>query len=122
VEVHYHPWTLLRLCTAQEDLEGGKHVVRVRCGMRPTELAGVVGAMGIAAVAVLTGLNKWLGATAAAMLAAAAAVAWWRGAGFAARAVQMLDGLAREMRLVRLRPGVEGDRPANSDDPVRERR
>jgi GT2 family glycosyltransferase len=121
VEVHYHPWTLLRLCTAQEDLEGGKHVVRVRCRMRPTELAGVVGAMGIAAVAVVTGLNTWLGATAAAMLVAAAAVAWWRGAGFAARAVQMLDGLAREMGLVRLRPGVEGDRPANSDDPARER-
>jgi hypothetical protein len=121
VEVHYHPWTQLQVCSAQEDLGDGKHVVRVRYRLRPTELAGVVAVTGVAAAAVLTGMSAWLGATAVGLLAVAAAAAWWRGSGFAGRAMHLLDGLAQEMGLIRLRPGAEDKRLTDPDDRARGR-
>ena len=39
VEVHYHPWTMLQVCSAQEDHADGKRLIRVRYRLRPTPLA-----------------------------------------------------------------------------------
>jgi hypothetical protein len=114
VEIHYHPWTLLQVCTAQEDLGEGKNIVRVRYRLKPTELAGVVGIMGAGAMAVLSGMGLWLGSAAAALLLVAGFAAWRRGRGFAHRAAQIFDGLAHEISLIRL--GSDNEKGRSTTD------
>ncbi len=107
IEVHYHPWTLLQVCTAEEDHGGGKRLIRVRYRMRLTELAKVVSILGGAAALVLTGLHALLGAGGAGLLAVLALGAWWRGQRVATQAVRGFDQLARGMGLIACAPGEQ---------------
>jgi hypothetical protein len=102
VEVHYHPWTLLQVLTAQEEHGGSNHLIRVCYRLRPTELAQVIATLGMAAVAVLFSLHPVAGMVAAGGLTALALGAWWRGARYAAQAIGTLDALAVESGLLRL--------------------
>jgi GT2 family glycosyltransferase len=113
VEVHYHPWTMLQVRSAQEDHGGGKRLIRVRYRLRPTPLAQLAGALGAAATVLAAGCHVLLAAGAAAVLAALAAGAWWRGARLAAQAAAGFDGLARGLGLIRC--GADG----RAEDPGR---
>src|SRR5579872_1350325 len=50
-EIVCHPWTVLQLCTAQEDHGGGRRLIRVRYRLRPSEDLGMLLA-GTAAAAI----------------------------------------------------------------------
>src|SRR5205085_10542738 len=45
VEIYCHPWTVVQVCTAQEDHGSGKHLIHVRYRLRPS---GTMNAMAMA--------------------------------------------------------------------------
>jgi hypothetical protein len=110
VEVHYHPWTLLQICTAQEEHGGNKRLIRVRYRMRPTEFGRIVGLLALAVVVVLTGFHPLLGAAGLGVVSACLLGSWWCGVRAASRATQAFDGLARGLGLIRCGPGAGGGR------------
>src|SRR5262249_53041519 len=78
--VFCHPWTVLQLCTAQEDHGGGTRLIRLRCRMRACGCTHAVALLGAAAAAGALALPSWpLGAIAAGLLAFCGHT-WWRGA------------------------------------------
>jgi O-antigen biosynthesis protein len=101
LEVHGHSWTLVQVCTAQEEHGSGRLLVRVRYRLRfsPFARASAVVVAGAAAAAAL--LHPAVGAVAVSLLALLLAGAWLRGARLAARMVEGFDGLARGQGLVR---------------------
>jgi GT2 family glycosyltransferase len=101
LEVYCHPWTVVQLCTAEEDHGGGKRLVRVRFRMRPS---GYLHFLGVAAV--LCGVDvfwfqSWWLVGAAALLVASCAALWYRGACRAVRILTLVDNWARQLNLLR---------------------
>jgi GT2 family glycosyltransferase len=108
VEIQRHPWTVIQVCTAQEDHGNRKHLLRVRYRMRTTRLARSVVTLGLTATAALAALAgfRWSGAGVL-LLTTITFATWWRGAELASQTVQTFDSVAREMGLVRCRPARE---------------
>jgi hypothetical protein len=122
VEVHYHPWTLVQVCTAQEDHGGGKRQIRVRYQQRFTELAKLVGIVGLAATAVAGAFQIALAAAGAGLLTALLLVAWCRGARLAVQAIDGFDKLARDLNLFRCQPGtIQGSGVRSQESGVKDR-
>jgi hypothetical protein len=106
VEVFCHPWTVVQICTAEEEHGGGRRLVRVRYRLRPSEYL-----LALAAVAVVGGVigatlplvndGGLIAAWAGGLLAAAAGL-WWRGTRRAALAVAVVDRSAAELGMIRL--------------------
>jgi O-antigen biosynthesis protein len=101
LEVHCHPWTVLQVCTAQEDHGGRKRLIRVRYRMR---LSGYTRAL--AAIAGLTAavgilFQTWPVALASALCVVACLAIWRRGTHRAAEAVAVFDGFANTLGLLR---------------------
>jgi hypothetical protein len=107
VEVHCHPWTLVRVCTAQEDHGGDKHLIRVRYRLELTGFARVMAGLGLAGAAVAAGVSVGLAALGAGLVAVLLLAARWRGTRLAGRVVSGLDGLARGLGLI----PCEGESP-----------
>jgi GT2 family glycosyltransferase len=99
VEVHYHPWTLVQVCTAQEDHGQGKRLIRVRYRLRFTELTKLAGTVGLLALAVAGAFQIALAAAGAGLLTALLLGAWCRGARLAGQVVDGFDKLARDLNL-----------------------
>jgi GT2 family glycosyltransferase len=112
VEVHGHPWSLLQVCTAEEDHGGSKHLIRVRCRLRLTGFARGSALVGGAVAAGAAGFCPWLGLGSAALLVALLLGAWCRGVRLGSWVVSELDGLARSLGLVDCAPAgsMEGSR------------
>jgi GT2 family glycosyltransferase len=110
VEVHYHPWTLFQVCTAQEDHGGGKHLIRVRYRLRPTGLAKLVASLGLVATVLAGSIHLVLAAVATGLLAAMLLAAWWRGARLASQAIGGFDKLACDLGLVYCQPANKGSK------------
>jgi GT2 family glycosyltransferase len=104
VEVHYHPWTFLRVTTVQEDHGGGKRLIRVRYQMGMTDLARVVGLLALAATAATAGLHLLAGPAGLLLGGLCWLGVWWRGTRLASQAVRAFDGLARGLDLIRCGP------------------
>jgi GT2 family glycosyltransferase len=100
VEAHRHPWTLVRLCTAQEDHGGPKRLIRVRYRLGLTRFAKAAVGLGLAVSAVAAGIHIAAGAAAVGLLGALVLGAWWRGLRLAAQVVAGFDGLGRGLGLV----------------------
>jgi hypothetical protein len=101
VEVHYHPWTMLQVRTAQEDHGGSKRLILVRYRLRPTTLTKLAAVLGAAAMVVAVVCHPFAGAAAAVALTGFLAATWRRGARLAGRAADGFDGLARGLGLIR---------------------
>jgi O-antigen biosynthesis protein len=101
LEIHCHPWTVVQVCTSQEDHGGNKRLIRVRYRLRlsgTTRILGVLSGVGGAIVFVLGGWE--IAGIAAAFVLLAGAVLWWRGTRRASRALAMFDGFAHSLRLL----------------------
>jgi hypothetical protein len=105
VQVHGHPWTRLRVCTAQEDHGGRKRLIRVRYRLGPTRFACVAAAVGLVTTVAAAGFHPAVGTAGGVLLALLLLGAWWRGAHLAGRIIAGLDGLAGNTGLVRCGPG-----------------
>jgi hypothetical protein len=121
LEIYCHPWTVVQVCTAQEEHGGGKRLIRVRYRLRPrgsTKALAVVGVLTACAAAVL---QAWPAAAVGGVLLAASFGAWWRGTGRASRALALFDAYAAELGLIRCEPAPVGqesrvmDRSAPND-------
>jgi GT2 family glycosyltransferase len=109
LEVYCHPWTVVRVSTAQEDHGSGKRLIRVRYRLRPSgyvkafaavgALSGMIGGGFLACSAALEGalllaIGCGLGAVCTALL--------WRGTYRAAHVTGVVDALAKELGFVPL--------------------
>jgi glycosyltransferase involved in cell wall biosynthesis len=117
LQVFCHPWSMVEVCTAQEDHGGGRRLIRVRYRLRfsgyTRALAGVAAFTGLAASL----LGSWPLACEAAVFAALCLAAWWRGTRRAARVVGVFDMIARRLNLVRCEPaGTPDEPPAGGDE------
>ncbi len=114
IAVYCHPWTVLQICTAQEDHGGQKHLIRVRYQLRPSGYTRAFGAVaGLAMVLALgllalpapveAGLLLGIGAGIAAFCGAV----WWRGTRRAAQALAVVEALGGQLGLIRCAPAAE---------------
>jgi GT2 family glycosyltransferase len=116
LEVFRDIWTRVSIDTVQEEHGGGKRVVRVRSQLHTSTLTKIFLAAGAALVslAVLVLSNKPAVAIGwSVSIAVLLAWAWYRGAGLHAKIVEVVDDIARDMALVRVRPESEA-RPADT--------
>src|SRR5207244_337359 len=77
VEVHCHPWTLIRVCTAQEDHGGGKRLIRIRYRLGLTAFAKATAVLGFGALALLAVFHPIAAAVSATLLGGLLLAAWW---------------------------------------------
>jgi hypothetical protein len=119
VEIYCHPWTVVQVCTAQEDHGGGKHLLRVRFRLRPSGYTRALGFASLLAAGIAALLADWTPLVATGMFLAAALGLWWRGTRRAAQAVGLVDTLAKELRLLRCQPSApaEDKRSASPGQP-----
>jgi GT2 family glycosyltransferase len=112
VEVHCHPWTLVRVCTAQEEHGGGRRLIRVRYRLGLTPFAKALAVLGLGAAAAVATCHAPAAAAGAGLVGVLLLAAWRRGAALAARVMGGLDGLARGQGLLRCEPpaGAGGER------------
>jgi GT2 family glycosyltransferase len=104
MEIHCHPWTVLRAYTAQEDHGGGKHLIRVGYRLRLSEYAKPIGAMAALVAAAAAALVSWPLAIVAVALFLSLTAMWISGAYRSSHAIRALDRVARELGLVRCEP------------------
>jgi GT2 family glycosyltransferase len=101
---HPHPWTVVRVATAEEEHGSGRLLLRVRYRLRATGLARLL-ALSAATAAAAAFVWPWA-ALASCVLAACCLAAWWRGAWNSGQVVGVIDAIARDMGLL---PCSEGE-------------
>ncbi len=119
VEVFRDIWTRVSVDTVQEEHGGGKRVVRVRSRLHTSTLTKiflVAGAV-LVSLAVLVLANK--PAVAVGWSVGIALLLWWawyRGAGLHAKIIEVVDDIARDMGLVRIRLESESRPTASASE------
>src|SRR5439155_5349088 len=101
LEIYCHPWTVVQVCTAQEDHGGGKHLIRVRYRLRLSAWTRLIGSLVVVAAAATLALRAWPAAAGTVLLSSIWVGAWWRGTYRAGAATAVLDRIGEEMGLVR---------------------
>lgn len=99
-EVHCQPWTVVRICTAQEDHEGGRRLIRLRYRLRPSGYARMIGAVGLATTPLVAAISLPIAGAIAAVLLACGLIAWRGGSGRAARVTRLIDETAGDMGMI----------------------
>jgi GT2 family glycosyltransferase len=116
VEIHCHPWTIVRVSTAQEDHGGGKRLLRVRYRLRPSGTTKAAAALAVLTTLAVLHWQPWLAAAAGGVLLAGCLAAWWRGTHRASQALAVFDVMADLLGLLRCEPSPppeeEGTAPA----------
>jgi GT2 family glycosyltransferase len=111
VEIYCHPWTVLRVCTAQEAHGSSERLIRVRyrlrCSQYTKALAGVAVLAAAAGVGLLTlpaRVEAGVFLTSCVGVLAICFGVWWRGMQRAAQPMAIFDALACRLRFVRCEP------------------
>jgi GT2 family glycosyltransferase len=125
--LYCHPWTVIQVCTAQQDYGSGNRLIRVRYRLRPSGyLRALAVAAALAAVAAVGLLSRPATVEAAVCLAiccagwAGCAGLWWRGTYRASQAVAVIDALASGMGLIRCQPPARRGKVAVAPGRARE--
>jgi GT2 family glycosyltransferase len=100
LEIYCHPWTIVQMCTADEEHGGGKRLIRVRFRLRPSGYLKLLAAAAVIAFV----LQVWSATLALGALGLAGIGAWGRGLYRASQAVALCDLTAKQMGMVRCRP------------------
>jgi GT2 family glycosyltransferase len=119
LEIYCHPWTVVQVCTAQEEHGGRKRLIRVRYRLRPSGYTKALGAAGALTACAAAVLWAWPVAAAAVVLLAACLGVWWRGTGRASRALALFDAYAAELGLIPCEPATLGQRAAVTERSAR---
>jgi GT2 family glycosyltransferase len=104
MELYRHPWTALQICTAQEDHGSGKRLVRMRYRLCPTDYLRAVQWLGLLLTALALGWRSAPLAVSAAVVLGSACALWRRGARLAGAAINLIDDLAVDMKLIPCEP------------------
>jgi hypothetical protein len=116
LEIYCHPWTVVRVCTAQEDHGGHKHLIRVGYRLRPARYLKAVGAGALFCAAAAAWLG-WPLAGCAAFLGALCAAMWWYGTRQASRVPAIFDLVGGQLGLIRCKPTPEAGGQAAAPEP-----
>jgi hypothetical protein len=100
LEVSCHPWSVVRIATAQENHGEGKRLIRVRYRVRPSGYVQALWVFGALVAVDGIGFQSWTLAAGAALLLAGTA-AFYRGVARAKRAIALVDAAAAHMKLTR---------------------
>jgi hypothetical protein len=106
LRIYCQTWTVVEVCTAQEEHGAGKRLIRVGYRLRLRECTKVFYGVGLLATLGMAGINVNLAAAMLAVVLAAFLAVWWHGAGRAARAVRVFDAVAEGLRLIRCDPAA----------------
>jgi glycosyltransferase involved in cell wall biosynthesis len=101
LEVYCHPWTVVQVCTAQEEHGGKKHLIRVRYRLRPSGYMKALAITGVSGIAVVALLQAWPFAIGVGLIFPVLFLLWWRGARRASYAVAGFDAVAERLGLIR---------------------
>jgi GT2 family glycosyltransferase len=112
LEIYCHPWTVVRVCTAEEEHGGHRHLVRVRYRLRPSGHLNLVAAAGMAAGAAAACFLWWPAAVGAGAGFAAWVGLWYLGTHRAAHALALFDTWAADLGLLRCEPPPRQADPA----------
>ena len=104
VEVFCHPWSVVQVCTAQEEHGSGKVLLRVRYRLQPAGVTQALALLALAATAAAVGWPSWPLGVVAGLLVALGAGVWWSGTRRAAQAVAVVDAMAKKLGLLRCEP------------------
>jgi GT2 family glycosyltransferase len=99
LEVYCHPWTILQICTAEEDHGGSKRLIRVRYRRRLRDVTKIAGMTALLLTGFAAFFQDWGLAAIAGVLFTGCIGAWVRGTYRAAEAVAVVDGLAQQLEL-----------------------
>ena len=104
MRIYCHPWTIVEVCTAQQDFGSRKRLIRVRYRLRPSGYMKSCAALALLAAVAAAGWQSWPMAVAALVPALLCGGLWLRGANRASQALAVFDYLAHELRFVRCQP------------------
>jgi hypothetical protein len=109
LQVYCQVWTVVQVCTVQEDYGSGKRLIRVHFRLRPRTSVRLAFAAGLAGACALAWADALLGGAAAAVVLAASLGAWWHGAVRAGRLVGVFDRVAKDLGLFRCGPRANSE-------------
>jgi GT2 family glycosyltransferase len=112
LEIYCHPWTVVRVATADEEHGSAKHLIRVRYQMRTSGYTRAFGVVAGVLALVAVGLDNWPIGLAAAGGLAVCAGAWWKGTRRASQALAVVRAMAGKLGLMRCDPVPGTERPA----------
>jgi GT2 family glycosyltransferase len=112
LEVYCDRWTIIRVCSAQEEHGGGRRLIRVRFRMLPGQYVKLAAAAAGVTAVVGAGFGVWPAAAVAAALLPAYAALWRRGTRRTAAVIAVLDRLADRLELIRCGAAAPRTRPA----------
>jgi GT2 family glycosyltransferase len=95
LRIDCYPWTVLQLCTAEEDHGGGRRLIRIRYVTRAGGLIRVAASMALVSLALVAIVPFWIAGVGFAASTAACVTGWWQGLRRASAAVHGIDELAR---------------------------
>jgi GT2 family glycosyltransferase len=99
LEVYCHPWTVVRLRTAEEDHGSDKRLIRVRYDLRLTGYTRTLFALATASVAAALIWGSWTVVGAGVSSFFLTAALWWRGAVRASQVLKIGDLVATRVKL-----------------------
>ncbi len=101
LEIYCHPWTVVQVCTAQENHGGTRRLIRVRYRLRPSGYTKIIGWSSFLVALMGIGLPGWLTTGGVVLLVAFYFGLWWRGTHRAAKVTGVFDEMARNMGMFR---------------------
>jgi GT2 family glycosyltransferase len=104
LEIHCHLWSVVQVCTVQEDHGGDKHLIRVRYRLRTSGYTKLLAIPALLLESVALLFHAWLLAAVGGAVLALCVGAWWRGTSRAGKAVAICDQVAEGMNLIRCSP------------------
>jgi hypothetical protein len=116
LEVFRDIWSSVSIDTVQEEHGGGNRVVRVRSRLHTSTLTKTCLAVGAALVSMASLISPAVAVGWSVGITLLLARAWYRGAALHSKISELIDDLAREMSLVRLRPESEVQPSATIND------
>jgi O-antigen biosynthesis protein len=107
LRIYFSPWTVVEVCTVQEDHGSGKRLIRAGFRLRPSNYLKAVVGVGLVAAAGAGLFSSWILIAESVALLGACLVLWRRATYRAAQVVGIFDALGREMCLIRCDPAAE---------------
>jgi hypothetical protein len=101
LEIYCHPWTVVQVCTVQEEHGGEKRMIQARFRLRTSGYTRLLIAGACVAAITATIAQPLAAGITSALFGIAALAAWVRGVYRAGQAVHVFDIVARQLRLLR---------------------
>jgi hypothetical protein len=102
--IYCHPWTVVKVFTAQENHGGSKRLIRVRYRLRPSGYLNALGALAVLGGAGAACWWSWPALAGAAVVLAGCVGLWRRGMSRAAQVLALFDRWAEDLGMVRCGP------------------